>query len=200
MLLELQCYSLPKKLYKYVSLETFTYRIPHGSTTPIAIFFLNHTSISLQLLFLSILSLVAQYVATYISIKVYQDRLVAQVGVMRNTAETQKWLNLICAPTKYHHHRVFSSASTRTGLRVCQMLTSLQFLGMYAQDASSKQSSAYLQPHSQASPVFCSSVCIQYNTRRRALLLPCYTEHKPKNKKRGRPGNEASLPVHQCSV
>ena len=79
MLLELQCYSLPKRLYKYVSLGTFTYRIPQGSTTPIAIFFSNHTSIplpSLQLLLQSILSLVAQYVATYISIKVYQDRLV----------------------------------------------------------------------------------------------------------------------------
>ena len=35
------------------------------------------------------------------------------------------------------------------------------------------------QPHSQAYPVFCSLVCIQYNTRRR----------KSTKKKRGRPGN-----------
>jgi len=82
----------------------------------------------------------------------------------------------------------------------------------------------------QASPVFCSLVCVQYNTRKQKsakngeglvsfitcvtsggremdvggeghnILRSCtasvyYTERKPKNKKRGRPGNEANMTV-----
>ena len=43
-------------------------------------------------------------------------------------------------------------------------------------------------------PVFCSSVCIQYNTRKRKSTY--YTDRKPKNKKRGRSGNEARLSVY----
>ena len=34
--------------------------------------------------------------------------------------------------------------------------------------------------------VFCSSICVPYNTQN-------YTERKPKNKKQGRPGNKAML-------
>ena len=51
-------------------------------------------------------------------------------------------------------------------------------------------------------PCFCSSVCIQYNTRKRkstktgSSASVYYTERKPKNKKRGRPGNEATLYLH----
>jgi len=49
--------------------------------------------------------------------------------------------------------------------------------------------------------LFCSSVCIQYNTRtqkrKSALLLPCIilNANRRTKKKRGRPGNEASLLV-----
>ena len=47
-------------------------------------------------------------------------------------------------------------------------------------------------------PHFCSSVCVQYNTRKRKNKGIClsstpvyYTEHKPKNKKPEGPGDEA---------
>ena len=39
----------------------------------------------------------------------------------------------------------------------------------------------HCQPRSQASPISCSSVCIQDNTR------------KPKNEKQGRPGNKTNI-------
>ena len=43
---------------------------------------------------------------------------------------------------------------------------------------------------SQAYPVFCSSVCIDNNTRM-PLFCICYCQRKPKNRKWGRPGNKA---------
>ena len=52
-------------------------------------------------------------------------------------------------------------------------------------------------------PFFCSSVCVQYNARTRPsafvyYIIHDYTERKPKNKKRGRSGNEATVHEVTC--
>ena len=92
--------------------------------------------------------------------------------------------------------RFTSAVLIKTRTYVCHGITAHTLWGFHGEHQVNTEKLCQVAsfPGGQASPVFCPSVCVQYFSRSSASVY--YPEHKPKNKKTGRPGNEASCHVH----